>query len=213
MKTSESIDQIAPAFLAAQAAMKPLFKDAVNPHLKNQYASLTAVLDTAMAPFRENGISVLQSGAFLEGGEFGVTTRLLHTSGQWIETTTPVYVAKRDAQAIGSATTYGRRYSLMALAGLVAEDNDGAAASDGERQKLHKEKPFPKGEKPISAGAVADIEEKMKLLALDAEQRRVAVTWFCGDRTDNANNLTAEEGVKVINFLQGKLTAENVSKA
>lgn len=217
MKTSENIDQIAAALLEAQKAMPLITKDAVNPHLKTQYASLIQVRDAVVPTFHKHGISVIQSGAIHEtvSDGFAVTSRLLHTSGQWIETTTPVYVSKKDAQGVGSATTYGRRYSLLALAGVTAEDDDDGAAASGtdERPKLHKEKPFPKGAKHITAAVVEQIEELMRLLATTAEERHIAVTWACDSRTDNVNNLTDEEGDQLLRGLQKKVETRGLARA
>ena len=61
-----------------------------------------------------------------------VLTRLLHKSGQYFESdlTMPAVMRERfDAQSVGSAITYARRYSLQALICLAAEDDDGNAAS------------------------------------------------------------------------------------
>src|SRR5690606_23626422 len=55
-------------------------------------------------------------------------TRFMHTSGQWISDTLTVPVSKVDAQGVGSATTYARRYALAAFAGIAPEDDDGEAA-------------------------------------------------------------------------------------
>jgi hypothetical protein len=59
-----------------------------------------------------------------------VETRLLHTSGQWAADTLTltVPVGKPDAQGIGSALTYARRYALAAFVGVAPEDDDGNAA-------------------------------------------------------------------------------------
>jgi hypothetical protein len=55
---------------------------------------------------------------------------LLHKSGQFIADTALLHLVKDDPQAHGSAMTYLRRYSYMAILGLVAdEDDDGNAAS------------------------------------------------------------------------------------
>jgi hypothetical protein len=81
-------------------------------------------------PLGDNGLVVLQDVTLGEHG-VSVTTRLVHVSGQWVEfgpLTVPL--TKRDAQGVGSATSYGRRYALLAALGIVAEeDDDGNAAS------------------------------------------------------------------------------------
>ena len=50
----------------------------------------------------------------------------MHESGQWIRTWVKIPVQKLTAQEIGTAVTYGRRYSLAAIAGIAQHDDDGA---------------------------------------------------------------------------------------
>jgi hypothetical protein len=71
---------------------------------------------------------VVQDASLCDRG-VSVTTRLIHSSGQWIEfgpLTVPM--SKQDAHGVGSATTYARRYGLSAALGIVADDDDGNAA-------------------------------------------------------------------------------------
>lgn len=132
MRTSETCNDISAAMAAAQGAMKPAIKDATNPHFKSKYADLASVFEAVREPFAKNGLSVWQELGNAEGG-VTVTTRLVHKSGQWVEFG-PLFVPalKHDAQGIGSAATYARRYSLAAALGVCAdEDDDGNAASAG----------------------------------------------------------------------------------
>jgi hypothetical protein len=128
MKTSESIDKIAQALCKAQAEMLPLIKDSSNPFFKSKYADLQAVTAACYPALQANGIAVIQSN-LREDGALVVLTRLLHASAQWIETTCVVPAKAQDAQAYGSAYTYGRRYGLQAAVGLAPEDDDGHAAT------------------------------------------------------------------------------------
>ena len=57
-----------------------------------------------------------------------VSTRLIHKSGEWVQTDLTLTAKDASPQAIGSAITYGRRYAVSALVGLAAEDDDGKAA-------------------------------------------------------------------------------------
>lgn len=128
MKTSDSIDQIAPAILAAQKLIVNAAKDARNPHFKNTYATLAAVIEAVKEPLNKNGIAIIQGLGETVNGVLQVTTRLLHTSGQWVESTSSSPLQKSDPQGVGSATTYLRRYSLAALLCITQEDDDGEGA-------------------------------------------------------------------------------------
>ena len=138
MNTSEKIDLIAPALLAAQKEINNASKDAKNPHFRSSYASLGSVIEAVKEPLNKHGISIIQSLSSCSsdgqsggnnGGGLLLRSRLLHTSGQWIEDCAHSPLAKADPQGVGSATTYLRRYSLAALLCITQEDDDGNAAS------------------------------------------------------------------------------------
>jgi len=128
MKTSDQINEIAAALSKAQGEIQNVVKDAKNPHYKNEYASLDAVTDTVRPIFARHGLAVVQMPTFADG-IVTVETLLLHTSGQWISGLPAAPLAKPDAQGVGSATTYLRRYSLAGLAAIAQTDDDGNGAS------------------------------------------------------------------------------------
>lgn len=122
---SEQINELASALNKAQAELQSAKKDANNPFFKSKYADLTSVWEAARPVLAKNGLSVAQTV-----GLTGLTTILMHSSGQYIEDTMPIVVAKQnDPQALGSAITYARRYALAAIVGVVADDDDGNAAA------------------------------------------------------------------------------------
>jgi hypothetical protein len=129
MRYSEQISEIAAALSKAQGAMQAAIKDSINPAFRSKYADLAASVEAARKPLADNGLAVIQEAVRVDSG-IAVSTRILHASGQWIDFDALVIpLAKADAHGIGSATTYGRRYSLGAALGLVAEDDDGNAAA------------------------------------------------------------------------------------
>ncbi len=133
MQTSEVITELATALSKAQGEISNAIKNSANPHFRSRYADLAAIWDVIREPFAKNGLSVIQSFdvTFLEKGGAVVTTKtlLMHSSGQYFRDEFPLRVGKDDPQAIGSATTYGRRYTLQAIGGVAGEDDDGNAAS------------------------------------------------------------------------------------
>lgn len=136
MKHTDSLVKLAPALVAAQAEMKAVGKDSTNPHFKNKYASLDAIIEAVRPTLAKHGLAIVQ-GATVPmttdvGGlvGFAVETMLVHTSGEWLTNTAIVPITKADPQGAGGALTYGRRYSLAALLSLATEeDDDGNAAS------------------------------------------------------------------------------------
>ena len=121
---SEQTADISAALAKAQSQMKAATFNKTNPHFKNRYADLAAVLDAIRKPLADNGLSVTQTTEIREGG-FVLVTTLRHASGQWVASDYPLPVAAKP-QELGSALTYARRYSLSALACIAADDDDDA---------------------------------------------------------------------------------------
>lgn len=137
MNTQSTIN-INKALVAAIAETKDIHADSTNPFHKSKYASLSAHLSSIKGIFAKHGLAVLQ---FPAGGEYngvGVTTRIIHTSGEYIEQTicvpVPEKVTVKDGvtvteknfkgQDAGSLISYLRRYALASVAGVATEDDD-----------------------------------------------------------------------------------------
>lgn len=133
MEWSDERTELISALVKAQAALRPVRKGSVNDFKGYKYADLADIWDACRGPLTENGLCVLQATRRTELGLELVTT-LAHTSGQWAASTLPV-PPESDPQRLGSALTYVRKYALIAIVGLAAEDDDGQAASAGPRQQ------------------------------------------------------------------------------
>lgn len=123
------IETFATAFVKLQSDIKPAIKDATNPAFRSKYADLGAVWEAIKEPLSRHGFSVIQSPDF-DGETMWLRTTVLHISGERMEGRYPIRPTKPDPQGVGSAITYARRYSISAMLGVVAdEDDDGNAAS------------------------------------------------------------------------------------
>lgn len=131
---SEQINDLAAALAKAQGAMSNAILNKINPHFKSKYADLAAILDAVRGPLSANGISIMQTIKANGDGMYLVTT-LAHTSGQWIRSEYPLPSTGRP-QEIGSALTYARRYSLSAIAGIAADEDDDAEGAERSKQKI-----------------------------------------------------------------------------
>jgi hypothetical protein len=127
MKTSDSIKAISVALVDSQTKIRFAVKDSTNPHFKSRYADLASVIDAIKESLNINGIAFIQTPTESPSGTLALTTRLLHTSGEWIEDTAVCPLQKNDPQGYGSALTYLRRYSLSSICGLYQDDDDGEA--------------------------------------------------------------------------------------
>ena len=130
MITSENVNEIAKAISNLQGSMGPAKKDRVNPFFKSNYADLPSIWNAIRDGLHENGLCVVQDAVTLDIG-VSIYTRVIHVSGQFIEFGPLVVpVPKSDAQAVGSAISYGKRYALGAALGIVSEvDDDGNRAT------------------------------------------------------------------------------------
>lgn len=129
MKTSDSIKEIATALSKAQASIHGAKKDTANPFFKSKYADLASVWDACREALTANGLSIVQMTDQSEKDEVIVETRILHSSGEFIEGRLALPVTKADAQGFGSALTYARRYALAAAVGVAPEEDDGNLAA------------------------------------------------------------------------------------
>lgn len=137
MQTSEQIADLAAALAKAQGQFgnvpknrEVTVKTKTGGTYKFKYATLDAIGDSIRKPLADNGLSYIQAVAKTDAG-MAIDTRLMHASGQWLQTVTPMKIENDGNQAIGSAITYGRRYALSALLGIVSDDDDDSNASDG----------------------------------------------------------------------------------
>ena len=132
MKQSESITDLATALCLAQAEMGGAIKDSTNPFFNSSYADLSSVIKVIKEPFAKWGLSFVQLPVTSAGGNgVGVSTMLMHKSGQWLQGEYLLPMDKLTPQGAGSAITYARRYALQSLVGIPSVDDDSELAMFG----------------------------------------------------------------------------------
>lgn len=135
MIKSDSINDLAAALATAQGKIRNAGKDRENPHYRSKYADLASCWDACREPLAAHGLAIVQLPALMDGA-VSVETLLTHASGQWVSSTLIVPLSKSDAQGVGSALTYARRYGLCAMVGIApAEDDDDGSAAIGQVKK------------------------------------------------------------------------------
>jgi len=133
MNQSNEINELATALAKAQGDMTAAKKDVVNPFFKSKYADLASAWDACRGPLTKHGLSVTQ-GVVFSADRYVLETVLRHASGQWVNYQMPLLFQKQDMQALGSAMSYARRYSLMAIIGLAQDDDDANLAAGKNNQ-------------------------------------------------------------------------------
>lgn len=134
--SSPDISQIAPALVNALGELTdvPKGREAKIPtktgaNYSYKYADLGDALSMVRPILLKHGLAVTQTASNPDSDTVAITTTLIHTSGEWMSFHPLLLPNGRTAQETGSAITYGRRYSLLAILGLAAEDDDGASAA------------------------------------------------------------------------------------
>lgn len=180
------MEEIAKALNAFQAELVSVGKTADNPFFKSKYADLGSIMKEAQPVLTKHGLAVVQLPTHIDGAP-ALSTIVMHTSGQSIDATVPLVLAKNDPQGLGSAITYQRRYAYAAALQIVIdEDDDGNKAS----------RPQTRTAPPVKA--TAPVEE----LASDIQRRQIKafMTALGVAEADIPGVLASDYGVK------GKLT-------
>lgn len=167
MRTSETTKQLFEALRDARAEFPDIEKNAENPFFKSKYADYNSVRSAVDPVLAQHNLFVLDVPDAI-GDQPALTITLRHlTSDEFVESTTPLSLSKKDPQAHGSALTYMKRYALVTILGLknAESDDDGNIASQPDT-------------KVTSRGKVADdkapsreaMTQKQGLEALAAER-------------------------------------------
>lgn len=195
------------------------FTDKNGRRVKYSYADLANVIDCYKKALSENGLSVSHVIGF-KNELFGLTTILLHSSGETIESWYPLPNPVSQSikpQEFGSALTYARRYSVSSLLGIASEeDDDGSIGADTEPPKKPyvpapkpENRPFipkPKQEqKPVENHAPKKslynvFLELVKELELSPEEMPELIQRIVGE-PKNSKELTENEIQMIINYL------------
>lgn len=207
-KMSASIAELVTALAKAQLEFKPILKKDTNPAYHAKYSDLPTLIGATQTALAKNGLVVMQMTKSRFGEDdakmLTITTVLAHGSGQWISTdlTLPAMMRERfDAQAVGSAMTYGRRYGLQAILGVAADNDDDGNASAGigskeAAQEVAKRKikestasadksepitlvPFKENTLAITGNSLALLKAEFT----DADRAKVSIKWSGADRT------------------------------
>ena len=156
------LNEIATALAKAQAEMQNPSFDSANPHFKSKFASLAAVRNAVVPVLAKHGISLIQDVRTNDAGAVTCTTILTHSSGQQMSFG-PLAIppTKADAQGLGSAATYARRYSMMAVAAVVGDEDDDAESAVG-RGRVAYDDPRGDARERVPPAKAQDFAKRMK---------------------------------------------------
>ena len=178
---SEQINELAKALSAFQSEMGPIGKNKSNPFFKSKYADLADILSATKELRGKHGLSLTQIPLTNEEGLPGVSTTLMHSSGQYIAGEHYLKPVKLDPQGVGSCLTYARRYAAAAILGIAADDDDDGNYASGNYSKgKPAPKPLPKKpapKKPATKLKTPKIDMEAPYTALP-EQKTAINEWL-----------------------------------
>lgn len=214
--STPALNELAAALAKAQAAIRGAEKDRTNPHFKQQYATLDSVWQACRKALTEHGLSVVQ-GVSGDGEIVTVTTRLMHASGQWMQSALALKPVKNDPQAAGSAITYARRYALAGMVGVAPTDDDDGNAGSGRNDAPAQAKASAPAASPAAANPASEPPTKEAMARLhivgaevcggkekwDAYRPKL-VDWATGGRQTSSAHCTGEEVSAMIDELESR---------
>jgi hypothetical protein len=122
--------------LKAQVEFKPLRKTKQNPYYHSSYAGLDDVMDSIQDALKKYGLVITSQSAPHEKGLLLTTTIYDIETKQSIQSS--FFIGELDPQKIGSGMTYARRYNIVNLLNLVADEDDDGNATKPEPKKIEK---------------------------------------------------------------------------
>jgi hypothetical protein len=144
---SAMIDKLAEAKAKADATLRNAPKLSKNPFFNSEYADLDVITRIVRPIYGEHGLAIVQAPWVVDEKLVLITT-LTHESGQWMRSMIniapiPDKNGNITPQAVGSALSFGKRYSLAAMANIAQtnEDDDGELASENADRELDEADP------------------------------------------------------------------------
>jgi hypothetical protein len=141
MTETKSVDssKFVESLIKAKAQFGKVLKNKTNPFHKSKYADLDSINAAVDAALLANGLFIIQTIEQKEDKSF-LVAKILHTSGYYdpgVQSSSYPLPDDLNPQKMGSALTYGRRYNLSALLGLVADaDDDGNISTKVNNSQL-----------------------------------------------------------------------------
>ena len=129
-----------------------------------KYAQLDQIIEIVKPVLAEYGLGIIQSphGPIVDGC-LTLKTIIFHESGQHLieQFAIPLKEGTNVTQDYGSALTYARRYHLLSLFNLAAEDDDGAGSKQKAPAAPKKNKPSSNAQKnPVRDPKLVDAADE-----------------------------------------------------
>lgn len=211
------------AFIKAQKNFERALKTSNNPIHRSKYADLATCVDAVKDALNEQGIAFIQKHHDVGDNYIAIETVFIHESGEtfsngMLKIPAVRYgkdsVEKYDSQSFASASSYARRYSLMAACGIAPEDDDGNKSSGYNQNNYNQSS----ANKPMLNQKVDQLKEaqaqkkKETLLAKAEDMASMGLTtlelWAKNDITKEEQDIIREKWA----YLKSKCPSENINQ-
>lgn len=163
MTDIEKIREGKAAFVKAKSEMPSPRFNKTNPHFKNNYADYPECRRCAYPALKENNLSISTGFRVRDGILMLVNTIIfdvdvdINEYSEW-----PISMTITPQQQ-GSASTYAKRYNLVALCDLIADQDDDAEVAEKPSQEKSK------ADKALSDAGMTDTDLVQKLRTISSE--------------------------------------------
>lgn len=181
---SEAITELAQALQKAKREFRATGKSGTNAHQKYKYATLLDIYNAVEDALDKNNIIIQHGCLIMPDGKEILRTRIIHTlTGQWMEDQRHLEAEKPGNQAKGAANTYVRKYAVISLCAIAADDDDG----EDEEQYL------------------SDLINKVeKLINSHADPKKITDQIFVRFKVQSLKQIKAVDLEKIFNSLKEK---------
>jgi hypothetical protein len=107
-------------------------KEKDNPYFKSKYADINNILELLFPLLEKEGLTISQPLTNMDGKPALKT--IIASDSEVLESTVPL-PELQEAQKMGSAITYYRRYALVSVFGLATEEDDDGNKASGKETK------------------------------------------------------------------------------
>jgi len=176
-----------------QSQLKPVSKDSENPFFKSRYADLSSILQAVLPILTTNGLAVIQPMRVTEAGITVLVTRIIHESGEFIESEM-VLPNHSDPMKYGALITYYKRYQLQAMLGINTETDDDANSIS----QVNNYRPGESGAYPARSSSSSTVNTPAKtsqIPASDAQKnalKKMGIEFPSDISKSDASNLIAQ---------------------
>ncbi len=180
---SDSIGELAKAIVSVQKGMEAAPASSENPFFKSHYADLNTCWEAVRGLLAASNLALIQTFGGTAEAPSVITTLAHGPSGEWIKSELVIAPEKKTPQGVGSALTYGRRYSFAILGLTTAPDDDAEGAMNRKKKQAPKDDSragvddIPLGggyDKPEDLSELTDEERKARGLISKAQRVRLS---------------------------------------